>query len=27
VRATDAINRGLQRYAARHPQLANLIPD
>jgi hypothetical protein len=27
VRATDAINRGLRRYAARHPQLASLIPD
>jgi hypothetical protein len=27
VRATDAINRGLRRYAAHHPQLASLIPD
>jgi hypothetical protein len=27
VRATDTINRGLRRYAARHPKLAGLIPD
>jgi hypothetical protein len=27
VRATDAVNRALRGYAAKHPQLASLIPD
>jgi hypothetical protein len=27
LHATDAINRGLRRYAAHHPQLRALVPD